>query len=167
MGRSIIALIATLLLSTGAATADPPKVGSQPLVQIKPKATTNSKALIEQLRTCLTIDDMTKERLDCYDAIIRPQPRPKPPAAKIVTDCRFLKEEDERLICFNRFVEPRPTTRSAPARAIVPPLASFPITTVRHSAKRTYVRRGRGGCGSRGGPGYRLPNGRCASWRRR
>jgi endonuclease YncB( thermonuclease family) len=25
--------------------------------------------------------------------------------------------------------------------------------------------RGNGGCGSRGGPGYRLPNGKCASWR--
>jgi hypothetical protein len=23
---------------------------------------------------------------------------------------------------------------------------------------------GRGGCGSRGGPGYRKPNGKCASW---
>jgi hypothetical protein len=25
----------------------------------------------------------------------------------------------------------------------------------------------RGGCGSRGGPGYRLANGRCAGWRAR
>ncbi|SRR5258708_23995616 len=24
-----------------------------------------------------------------------------------------------------------------------------------------------GGCGSRGGPGYRLPNGKCASWHHR
>jgi micrococcal nuclease len=32
------------------------------------------------------------------------------------------------------------------------------------SSHRTYVRHGRKGCGSRGGPGYRLPNGKCASW---
>jgi hypothetical protein len=35
----------------------------------------------------------------------------KPPTAKVVADCKFLKEEDERLGCFNRFlVKPaRPT----------------------------------------------------------
>ena len=35
------------------------------------------------------------------------------------------------------------------------------------TAHRTYVRHGRGGCGSRGGPGYRLPNGKCARWSHR
>ena len=60
--------------------------------------------ITEKLRACLAIEDMTKERLDCYDAIVRPEPKAKPPVAKIVTDCRYLKEEDERLICFNRFV---------------------------------------------------------------
>ncbi len=164
MGKFILALVATLLLGAEAAIAEPPKVGSQPLVQVKPKTPTNSKALIEQLRACLTIDDMTKERLDCYDAIVPPQPKPKPPVAKIVTDCRFLKEEDERLVCFNRFIE-RPATRPASAHAIAPPPSSYPIA-IRHSTKRTYVRRGRGGCGSRGGAGYRLPNGKCASRRR-
>lgn len=43
------------------------------------------------------------------------------------------------------------------------PVASTKITTDR----KAYVRRGRGGCGSRGGPGYRLPNGKCASWSHR
>jgi hypothetical protein len=33
-------------------------------------------------------------------------------------------------------------------------------------ASTTHVRRGRSGCGSRGGPGYRLPSGKCASHRR-
>ena|SRR5665213_181317 len=43
-----------------------------------------------------------------------------------------------------------------------------PVVSTRHStAREVYVRHGRGGCGSRGGPGYRLPNGKCASWRHR
>ena len=56
---------------------------------------------LETLRSCLDIEDQTKERLDCYDDKIKPAP-------KKVQDCRFLKEEDERLNCFNRFVNPPP-----------------------------------------------------------
>ena len=54
------------------------------------------------------IDDATKERLNCYDAIYAPEPKPKAPAAKGVADCRFLKEEDERLTCFNGFADKIP-----------------------------------------------------------
>ena len=57
------------------------------------------------MQACLDIDDGTKERLNCYDAIFPPTPKPKPPAVKGVTDCRFIKEEDERLACFNKFAE--------------------------------------------------------------
>jgi hypothetical protein len=60
------------------------------------------------LQACLDIDDATKDRLDCYDAMFPPKPKPKAPAAKGVTDCRFIKEEDERLKCFNGFVEKLP-----------------------------------------------------------
>jgi hypothetical protein len=67
------------------------------------------------LRGCLTIEDGSKERLDCYDGIVPPDPKPKPPVAKVVADCKFLKEEDERLGCFNRFlVQPaRPAPKAA------------------------------------------------------
>ena len=41
-----------------------------------------------------------------------------------------------------------------------------PVAIIKHSTA-SYVRHGRGGCGSRGGPGYRLANGKCASWRHR
>ena len=43
--------------------------------------------------------------------VVPPDPKSKPPTAKVVADCKFLKEEDERLGCFNRFlVKPaRPT----------------------------------------------------------
>jgi hypothetical protein len=59
---------------------------------------------LQTLRTCLEIEDQSKERLDCYDAKIKPAPKEASAPAKTVKDCRFLKEEDERLNCFNRFV---------------------------------------------------------------
>ena len=61
---------------------------------------------LETLRTCLAIEDQTKERLDCYDDLIKPAPKQVLAPAKTVQDCRFVKEEDERLGCFNRFVNP-------------------------------------------------------------
>src|ERR1700740_657087 len=64
----------------------------------------NAQTEIDKLRGCLTIEDGSKERLDCYDGIVPPDPKPKPPVAKKVADCKFLKEEDERLGCFNRFL---------------------------------------------------------------
>jgi hypothetical protein len=65
----------------------------------------------ETLRTCLDIEDQTKERLDCYDDKIKPAPKQVSAPAKTVQDCRFVKEEDERLNCFNRFVNP-PTPKT-------------------------------------------------------
>jgi hypothetical protein len=67
----------------------------------------------ETLRTCLTIEDQTKERLDCYDEQIKPEPKQVSAPGKSVQDCRFLKEEDERLNCFNRFVNPPPKKNTA------------------------------------------------------
>ena len=68
------------------------------------------KALIpaQKLQACQDIDDATKERLNCYDAIYAPQPKPKAPAAKAVNDCRFVKEEDDRLTCYNGFADKIP-----------------------------------------------------------
>jgi hypothetical protein len=64
----------------------------------------------QKSKDCLIIDDMTKERLDCFDAIVAPQPDAKKAKKKAagMRDCRFLKEEDERLMCFNKFAETRP-----------------------------------------------------------
>jgi hypothetical protein len=121
--------------------------------------TAQAGPILDKLRTCLPIEDMTKERLDCYDAIVPPELKAKSPTAKIVTDCRYLKEEDERLICFNRFVN-QPVLQPSPSHT----LRHSTVTVV--SPPITYVHRGRGGCGSRGGAGYRLPNGRCAGRKR-
>src|ERR1035441_5446608 len=61
---------------------------------------------IQTLRTCIEIEDQSKERLDCYDEKIAPESKQVSAPAKTVQDCRFVKEEDERLTCFNRFVNP-------------------------------------------------------------
>jgi hypothetical protein len=115
--RTIFAVVLVLYSGAAIAQTSPPTVGGKPLVQVKPrgeaaksKATPKPKppSTAAKLQACLEIDDATKERLNCYDAIFSPQPKPKPPAAKAVNDCRFNKEEDERLTCFNGFAEKIP-----------------------------------------------------------
>ena len=120
--RKIILTLAILYpaaaLAQGAAPASPPTVGDKPLVVVGSKKSAAGKkekekplSAAQKLQACLDIDDATKERLNCYDAIYAPQPKPKAPAAKAVADCRFLKEEDERLTCFNGFADkiPKPS----------------------------------------------------------
>ena len=68
---------------------------------------------LQTLRTCLEIEDQSKERLNCYDEKIAPAPKQVSVPAKTVRDCRFVKEEDERLNCFNRFVSPPPKKNTA------------------------------------------------------
>jgi hypothetical protein len=119
--RTIFAVVLALYSGAAMAQTSPPTVGGKPLVQVKPggeAAKSKSKSKSEakakppstaaKLQACLEIDDATKERLNCYDAIFPPQPKPKAVAAKAVNDCRFNKEEDERLTCFNGFAEKIP-----------------------------------------------------------
>lgn len=119
--RTMLALVSALysaaaLAQAGApAAAGPPTVGGKPLVQVKPgKEAPKGKAqsTAHKLQACLEIEDGTKGRLDCFDAIFPPKPNPKPnpkaAAAKAVADCRLTKEEDERLTCFNGFAEKVP-----------------------------------------------------------
>jgi hypothetical protein len=96
---------------TAPRSSKPPTVGGKPLVQVKPRnvaAKPKHLSIAEKLQACLEIEDGSKGRLDCYDAIFAPKPNPKAPAAKAVADCRFTKEEDERLGCFNGFAEKIP-----------------------------------------------------------
>ncbi|KYK46156.1 hypothetical protein A1D31_33250 [Bradyrhizobium liaoningense] len=118
--RMILAVAAVLYSTSAFAQADkPPMVGDKPLVQVKPKGTKEAAAnpaaakgrpqsIAVRLQACLEIDDGTKDRLNCYDAVIPPAPKPKPAKAKGYADCRFFKEEDERLTCFNGFAESIP-----------------------------------------------------------
>ncbi len=120
----ILAVAAVLYSASAFAQTDkPPMVGDKPLVQVKPKgaqagtkaAATSAPApkgkpqsIAARLQACLDLDDGTKDRLNCYDAVIAPTPKPKPAKAKGYADCRFFKEEDERLACFNGFAESIP-----------------------------------------------------------
>ena len=117
--RKILALL-VVFYSTAAfsqgnppAQSAPPTVGGKPLVQVKSRGgpapkSQPTQSIAQRVQACLEIDDATKDRLDCYDAIFPPKPKPKASAAKSVTDCRFIKEEDERLKCFNGFAEQLP-----------------------------------------------------------
>src|SRR5258708_34334620 len=67
---------------------------------------------LQTLRTCLEIEDQSKERLDCYDEKISPEPKQVSAPAKTVQDCRFVKEEDKSLTCFNGFENPPPKKKS-------------------------------------------------------
>jgi hypothetical protein len=118
--RMILAVAAVLYSASAFAQTDkPPMVGDKPLVQVKPKGTKAAataapapkgkpQSIAARLQACLDLDDGTKDRLNCYDAIIPPTPKPKPAKAKGYADCRFFKEEDERLACFNGFAESIP-----------------------------------------------------------
>jgi hypothetical protein len=93
----------------------PPMVGNKPLTQVKPHKSAKSdtapaknQPMAVRLQACLEIDDGTKERLNCYDEVIKPEPKEKAATAKRVLDCKFSKEEDERLACYNGFVESMP-----------------------------------------------------------
>ena len=111
--RVMALALAAALCSTAAMAQDkPPPAAAKPAAQAKqakPKAApAKPQSIAAKLQACLEIDDATKERLNCYDAIFPPTPKPKAPAAKGVMDCRFIKEEDERLTCFNGFAEKIP-----------------------------------------------------------
>lgn len=75
-----------------------------------------------KMKDCLLEDDMTKERLNCFDAIVAPEPKATKTKAKTAKDCRFLKEEDERLMCFNKFTETK--AKAAPAKKKAAPKAA-------------------------------------------
>jgi hypothetical protein len=107
--RKILALVMVLYSAAALAQSTPPTVGGKSLTQVKPRGPApKPQSIAQKLSACLDIDDATKDRLDCYDAVFPPKPKPKAPAAKGAADCRFTKEEDERLTCFNRFAEKIP-----------------------------------------------------------
>jgi len=107
--KKILVLVAVLYSGTAIAQGSPPAAGAKPPTQMKPgDAAPKHQSIAVRLQACLEIDDATKDRLDCYDAVFPPKPNPKAPAAKGVADCRFTKEEDERLTCFNGFAEKIP-----------------------------------------------------------
>ena len=87
-----------------------------------PKQTPQQQAGQQKIKDCLLIEDGYKERLQCYDAIFAPEPRPAAKKAKVVAECRHLKEEDERLACYNGFVDPKMKPQPAGKRTTTAPL---------------------------------------------
>ncbi|HLX15992.1 MAG TPA: hypothetical protein VKS24_12395 [Bradyrhizobium sp.] len=104
--KRMLALIFFLHATGALAQSAPPPAGGRPPAQAKSHGP--PKSIAEKLLACLEIDDETKDRLDCFDAIISPKPKPKATPANGVMDCRYVKEEDERLKCFNGFAEKIP-----------------------------------------------------------
>jgi hypothetical protein len=102
----MLALIVLLQATAAFAQDSPPPASTKPPAHAKQHGP--PKSMAEKLLACLEIDDETKDRLDCYDAIIAPKPKPKAAPANGVMDCRYIKEEDERLRCFNGFADKIP-----------------------------------------------------------
>ncbi len=100
--KKTLALILVLYSAGAFAQSGPPAAGTKSAALEKPRGG-GPKSVAEKMQECLKIDDGTKGRLDCYDAAVSPKPKPNPPTAKGVMDCRFIKEEDDRLDCFNGF----------------------------------------------------------------
>jgi hypothetical protein len=113
--RKIPVLAAMLYSAAAMAQSSLPDIGGKPLAEAKPatqakpaSAAPKPQSIAKRLQACLEIQDATKDRLDCYDAVVPPKPNPKAAVAKGVADCRFTKEEDQRLACFNGFAEQIP-----------------------------------------------------------
>jgi hypothetical protein len=106
--KRMLGLIVLLHAAGAFAQSGPPPAAGKPPALAKSKSHGPPKSMAEKLLACLEIDDETKDRLDCFDAILPPKPKPKSAPANGVMDCRYVKEEDERLKCFNGFAEKIP-----------------------------------------------------------
>jgi hypothetical protein len=92
-----------------AAATDPAPTAAKGSAKSAKGAAGQPKSMAQKLQACLDIDDGTKDRLNCYDAVIKPKPNPKAKGpAKSVTECGAFKDEEERIGCFNGFVEKLP-----------------------------------------------------------
>ena len=91
--------------------ADVEKPAAEEAKPVKParaaKVPKAKGSIAVRLQACQEIEDGTKGRLDCYDAVLPPA-KPKAGTAKTVMECKFTKEEDERLACYNGFVDSMP-----------------------------------------------------------
>ena len=105
--KKMLALVVLLHATAAFAQGGPPPAEGRAPAHSKQRGP--SKSMAEKLLSCLEIDDETKDRLECSDAVVPPKPKPKKAGpADGVMDCRYVKEEDERLKCFNGFAEKIP-----------------------------------------------------------
>jgi hypothetical protein len=113
----MLALILVLYSAAAIAQSAAPADAAKPPASAKPgseaqKPQGDAKkpplSIAKRLQACLDLDDGTKVRLDCYDAVFPPKPDPKAAVAKRVADCRLTKDEELRLNCYNGFAESIP-----------------------------------------------------------
>ena len=69
--------------------------------------TAAAASINDGLIACLSMPDGTRQRLDCFDAVIAPLAKTKP-TSRDVADCRYYTEQDQRLACFNDFAQSIP-----------------------------------------------------------
>jgi hypothetical protein len=107
--RLMLALVAVFYsAAVFAQAASTPAAADKPVKEAKAKTSSTKGSIAVRLQSCQDIEDGTKGRLDCYDEVLKPAPKPKTAAAKTVMECKFVKEEDERLGCYNGFVDMMP-----------------------------------------------------------
>jgi hypothetical protein len=106
---AVVLYSAAALAQSSAPPADQPEAAqAKPAKPAKAKTSSAKGSVAVRLQACQDIEDGTKGRLDCYDEVLKPAPKPKAGAAKTVMECKFTKEEDERLACYNGFVDSMP-----------------------------------------------------------
>jgi hypothetical protein len=99
------ALIA--LVPTASAQTTLPAAAEKPAAPMKRRAApaeevaSKKVSVAEKAQKCLKIEDA--DRLNCYDAAVKPQPNPNPPPVKGILDCRRIVDAKERLACFDGF----------------------------------------------------------------
>ena len=72
---------AALAQTTPPATAEKPAASMKPRAALAEKVTSKNVSIAEKAQKCLKIVDKADGRLDCYDAVIPPKPKPKPRAS--------------------------------------------------------------------------------------
>jgi len=103
------AFVPEALVPAASAQSTPPASAEKPAAAMKPKAAPAEEAasknpsVAEKAQKCLKIEDLTMDRLNCYDAAVKPQPNPNPPPVKGILDCRHIVDINERLGCYNGF----------------------------------------------------------------
>jgi len=92
----------------------PPAAAERSAVPMKPKSAraeevaSKGVSIAEKAQKCLKIVDDSQARLNCYDAAVRPEPKPKPPPVNGIRDCRHIVDVNDRLGCFDGFAEQIP-----------------------------------------------------------
>ena len=101
---ALVALVPAVFAQT-----TPPAAAEKPAAPMKPRTApaeevaSKNVSVAEKAQKCLKIEDETNDRLQCYDAAVKPQPNPNPLPVKGIRDCRHIVDVKERLNCFDGF----------------------------------------------------------------